>query len=93
MNSHLVERETSTILSSLPHFLDHGTVMKLISNLESACICRGYPRKEFVDMVNSRGGVIGGVNGFTASSGYEWRDLSVHYTDHEVHTFVKFTIV
>ncbi len=63
VNSHLVERETSTILSSFPHFLDHGTVMKLISNLESACICHGYPRKEFVDMVNTRGGVIGGVNG------------------------------
>ena len=93
MNGHHVERGSSTILSSFPHFLDHGTVMRLISKLESAHICRGYPRKEFVDMANARGGVIRRVNGFTASSGYEWRDLSVHSADHRVFTFVKFTIV
>ena len=63
MNGHHVERGSSTILSSFPHFLDHGTVMRLISKLESAHICRGYPRKEFVDMANARGGVIRRVNG------------------------------
>ena len=47
----------------IPSLLDHGTVMRLISKLESAHICRGYPRKEFVDMANARGGVIRRVNG------------------------------
>lgn len=43
--------------------MDHGTVMKLISILESAHICRGYPKQEYVDMINTRGGVLKTVAG------------------------------
>ena len=32
--------------------------MKLISNLDTASICRGYPKKEYMEMANARKGIL-----------------------------------
>lgn len=63
MNGHCIQRESFGLLSAIPDNLDHGSIMKLISSLESASICRGYPKKEYVDMANTRGGVFRSVDG------------------------------
>jgi hypothetical protein len=47
----------------IPDCLDQNTIVKLISSLESANICCGFPKKEYVDMANNRGGVFKTVDG------------------------------
>ena len=58
VNGHHIQ-ENNSILSDIPGALtDRRTVMQLISRLESAHICHGYPKREYVDMANSRKGVF-----------------------------------
>lgn len=66
MHSHRIHPEQSTIhsLSAIPSTLaDDGAVMGLISILASVEICRGYPKSEYIKMLNSRNGPFAGTNG------------------------------
>lgn len=54
VNGQCVQRDKSTILSTIPDKLDHGTIMKLISLLDSVHVCHGYPKKEYIDMASIR---------------------------------------
>lgn len=58
-----IEHENAAILSDIPNKLDHGTVMKLISILDSVNVCHGYPKKEYIDMATARRDVFKGKDG------------------------------
>ena len=64
VNSKHIEQRNSIILSALPSNLNnHGTAMKLILILDSAHVCHGYPKREYVEMASSRKGVFRGKSG------------------------------
>ena len=49
---------------TLPSNLNnHGTAMKLILILDSAHVCHGYPKREYVEMASSCKGVFRGKSG------------------------------
>ena len=55
VNGHRLDSEHSTLLMLVPNkIMDHGTVRELISILDSAYVCHGYPKREYIDMVDSR---------------------------------------
>lgn len=49
---------TCSVLSLIPDKLNSCAVMKLISNLDSANICRGYPMRKYTEMAKARKGVL-----------------------------------
>ena len=54
VNGHHLEREYSTLLTfDTDKIMDHGIVRELISVLDSAYVCHGYPKREYIDMANS----------------------------------------
>ncbi len=59
MNGHHVDHVSTTTLSRFHHHLaSHDIVMRLISILDSAYICHGYPKREYLDFAHSHKGVF-----------------------------------
>ena len=48
----------SSLLSGIPEHLDRNTVMQLMTIIDSAFVCHGFPCKEYVDMAKARKGVL-----------------------------------
>ena len=56
VNGHSVDCQRAALLSEIPQHLDLIAALKLLTILDSANVCHGYPNKGYIDFANSRKG-------------------------------------
>ncbi len=90
VHGHRIHHEQSTIqrLSAIPNITDNSAILRLISILDLAYICHGYPKLEYIEMFNSRHGVFTNTNGTVRAQIYSTnpvvmrgKGISIYYKD------------
>ena len=64
VNNQHVERNVTPIFSAIPEHLNHAAVMQLISVMDSANVCCGYPQSKYIEMADTSvaGGRLHGIS-------------------------------
>ena len=63
VNNQHVERNVTPIFSAIPEHLNHAAVMHLISVMDSANVCCGYPQSKYIEMADARKGIFKSKDG------------------------------
>ena len=69
-------RNNNSLLTGIPEHLDHSSLERLLSTLDSSSICPGYGGK-YIDMAKSRDGILRGKDGEVRASIDQLNDAAI----------------